>query len=168
MKIDELRDIIQLVNHSSFNEVQFEMKEEKIAKILIKKGSYLPTAVMDAEPSVEILPTLSSAAPVSVQQQEDSIISESKMSDIKATEEPHLHKIVSPMVGTFYGAPDPNSPKFVQIGDKVESNMVVCIVEAMKLYNEIEAEVEGQIVEILAENGQLVDFGQTLFLVKPE
>lgn len=79
-----------------------------------------------------------------------------------------LHKIVSPMVGTFYKAPSPDSDPYVKVGDKVHDSSVVCIVEAMKLMNEIEAEVRGEIVEILVENGQLVEYGQTLFLVKPE
>ena len=78
------------------------------------------------------------------------------------------HTITSPMVGTFYAAPSPESPPYVKVGDKVTEESVVCIVEAMKLMNEIEAEVKGEIVEVLVENGQLVEYGQELFLVKPE
>ena len=77
-----------------------------------------------------------------------------------------LHKIQSPMVGTFYESSSPDSPAFVQIGDKVSEEGIVCIVEAMKLFNEIEAEVSGEIVEILVKDGQLVEYGQPLFLVK--
>jgi acetyl-CoA carboxylase biotin carboxyl carrier protein len=72
------------------------------------------------------------------------------------------------MVGTFYKAPEPGKPPYVQVGDKVSKNTVVCIVEAMKLFNEIEAEVDGVIVKVLVEDGQLVEYGQPLFLVKPE
>lgn len=79
-----------------------------------------------------------------------------------------LHKIVSPMVGTFYRAPAPDADPFVKPGDRVTEKTVVCIVEAMKLMNEIEAEVKGEIVEVLVENGQLVEYGQPLFLVKTE
>ena len=79
-----------------------------------------------------------------------------------------LHRIVSPMVGTFYQAPSPDSEPYVKVGDRVDEKSVVCIVEAMKLMNEIEAEVKGEIVEVLVENGQLVEYGQPLFLVKTD
>ena len=78
----------------------------------------------------------------------------------------NLHKIVSPMVGTFYQSPSPDADVYVKVGSTVQSNTVVCIVEAMKLFNEIEAEVDGEIVEILVKDGQLVEYGQPLFLVK--
>lgn len=79
-----------------------------------------------------------------------------------------LHKITSPMVGTFYQAPSPDAPAYVKVGDKVGEETIVCIVEAMKLFNEIEAEIKGEIVEVLVKDGQLVEYGQPLFLVKPE
>lgn len=72
------------------------------------------------------------------------------------------------MVGTFYQAPNPDSPAYVKVGDKVGDETIVCIVEAMKLFNEIEAEVQGEIVEILVKDGDLVEYGQPLFLVKAE
>jgi acetyl-CoA carboxylase biotin carboxyl carrier protein len=79
-----------------------------------------------------------------------------------------FHTIESPMVGTFYRAPSPEADPYVQTGDKLTESTVVCIVEAMKLMNEIEAEVRGEVVEILVENGELVEYGQPLFLIKPE
>ena len=72
------------------------------------------------------------------------------------------------MVGTFYHSPSPDVDPYVKVGSKVSKDSIVCIVEAMKLFNEIEAEVNGEIVEILVKNGQLVEYGQPLFLVKPE
>lgn len=84
----------------------------------------------------------------------------------EAKEEDGLVAIVSPMVGTFYRAPSPEAPPFVEIGDDVEPGKVVCIVEAMKLFNEIEAEIRGKVVKILAENGKPVEYGQKLFLIK--
>ena len=72
------------------------------------------------------------------------------------------------MVGTFYSSPSPDAGDYVKIGSKVSKDSIVCIVEAMKLFNEIEAEVNGEIVEMLVKNGQLVEYGQLLFLVKPE
>ncbi|TGU69176.1 acetyl-CoA carboxylase biotin carboxyl carrier protein, partial [Mesorhizobium sp. M00.F.Ca.ET.186.01.1.1] len=78
----------------------------------------------------------------------------------------NLHTITSPMVGTFYAASAEDAPPYVAVHDRVEPASIVCIVEAMKLFNEIEAEVKGEIVSILVQNGQLVDHGQPLFLVK--
>jgi acetyl-CoA carboxylase biotin carboxyl carrier protein len=81
-------------------------------------------------------------------------------------EEEGLVAITSPMVGTFYRSPSPEAPPFVETGDKVEPGKVVCIIEAMKLFNEIEAEVKGTVVKILAENGKPVEYGQKLFLIQ--
>lgn len=81
-------------------------------------------------------------------------------------EEEGMIAITSPMVGTFYRAPSPESPPFVEIGDEVESGKVVCIIEAMKLFNEIEAEVKGKVARILVENGQPVEYGQKLILIR--
>ena len=80
----------------------------------------------------------------------------------------NLHKITSPMVGTFYQAPSPGAEPYVKVGSKITKNTIVCIIEAMKLFNEIEADVNGEIVEILVKDGQLVEYGQPLFLVKVE
>lgn len=78
-----------------------------------------------------------------------------------------LHVIKSPIVGTFYAAPGPDAPPFVKMGDSIQSGQVVCIVEAMKLMNEIEADMGGEIVGVLAENGQPVEYGQSLFALRP-
>ncbi|MBH8553179.1 acetyl-CoA carboxylase biotin carboxyl carrier protein [Nostocaceae cyanobacterium CENA357] len=79
-----------------------------------------------------------------------------------------LVDMVSPMVGTFYSAPAPSEPPFVEVGDRIKAGQTVCIIEAMKLMNEIEAEVSGQIVEILVQNGSPVEFGQQLVRIKPD
>jgi acetyl-CoA carboxylase biotin carboxyl carrier protein len=81
-------------------------------------------------------------------------------------EDDGLIAITSPMVGTFYRSPSPEAPPFVQMGDEVDNGKVVCIIEAMKLFNEIEAEVRGKIVKILVENGKPVEYGQKLMLIK--
>ncbi|MEA5507301.1 acetyl-CoA carboxylase biotin carboxyl carrier protein [Halotia wernerae UHCC 0503] len=81
---------------------------------------------------------------------------------------PKLVDMVSPMVGTFYSAPAPREPPFIEVGDRIKAGQTVCIIEAMKLMNEIEAEISGQIVEILVENGSPVEFGQQLVRIKPE
>ena len=79
-----------------------------------------------------------------------------------------LEVIKSPLVGTFYATPSPDSPPFVEAGSKVEPQMVVCIIEAMKVMNEIKTEVGGTIAEVLVKNGQAVEFGQALFKIRPE
>lgn len=85
---------------------------------------------------------------------------------VPMSEEEGIIAITSPMVGTFYRSPSPEAPSFVEAGHEVEPGKVVCIVEAMKLFNEIEAEVRGKVVKILVENGQPVEYGQKLFLIK--
>src|SRR3989339_660611 len=87
---------------------------------------------------------------------------------IKVNEDDGLIAITSPMVGTFYRSPSPGSPSFVKVGDSVDPAKVVCIIEAMKLFNEIEAEVSGKIEKILVEDGQPVEYGQKLMLIKKE
>jgi acetyl-CoA carboxylase biotin carboxyl carrier protein len=81
--------------------------------------------------------------------------------------EEKLHKITSPMVGTFYSAPSPDSPPYVTVGQTISKGQVVCIIEAMKMMNELESEINGKVVRVLVENGQPVEFGQALLLVEP-
>lgn len=83
------------------------------------------------------------------------------------TPKEELHLIKSPIVGTFFAAPSPEAPPFVKVGDAIQAGQVVCIIEAMKLMNEIEADLGGEIVGVLAENGQPVEYGQTLFALRP-
>ena len=85
-------------------------------------------------------------------------------------EQPHEEGavIVSPMVGTFYASPDPNSPEFVKVDDEVSDDTTVCIIEAMKIFNEIKAQCNGSIIKVLVSSGDPVEFGQPLFLVKPQ
>ncbi len=82
-------------------------------------------------------------------------------------EDPRLRKVVSPMVGTFYRSPSPGSKSYVEVGDKVDDDSILCIIEAMKLMNEIKAECTGVVKKIVAENGQPVEYGQVLFLIDP-
>ncbi|PGT87648.1 MULTISPECIES: acetyl-CoA carboxylase biotin carboxyl carrier protein [Bacillaceae] len=164
LKIQEIREMIKLIDQSSINEFTFEQDGSKIK---MKKQSHeVETVVRNvvAAPTVEAASTQSQPVPTQQPVQE---------APAPKTEEPkadtsNLHKITSPMVGTFYAASSPEAGNYVSVGSKVTNDSVVCIVEAMKLFNEIEAEVKGEIVEILVENGQLVEYGQPLFLVKPE
>ncbi len=82
-------------------------------------------------------------------------------------EQNNLHYITSPMVGTFYRAPDPSSPPFIDIGEPVEKNQTLCIIEAMKLMNEIESDIDGVLEEVFVENGKPVEYGKRLFAIRP-
>jgi acetyl-CoA carboxylase biotin carboxyl carrier protein len=95
------------------------------------------------------------------------VVAAPEAAPVPAAPKEELHVIKSPIVGTFYSAPGPDAPPFVKVGDRIQSGQVVCIVEAMKLMNEIEADMGGEVVGVLAENGQPVEYGQSLFALRP-
>jgi len=146
---------------------EFELEKDGV-RIRVKRGT-APSAALTQPPSID-RPTPSISA----------LDSSSSMATAAPTTEPSpastesgpaettegLYIIKSPIVGTFYAAPAPNAPPFVKLGDVVEVGQVLCIIEAMKLMNEIEAEVGGEIVKIYVENGQPVEYGQSLFAIK--
>lgn len=166
LKIQEIREIIKLVDASSIDEFVYEVDDTKVK--LKKNGT--TTVVTDAPAPVAKAVTVAPAAPatpvVEAPKAPKAPVAEKPAPKAEVASDASLHKIVSPMVGTFYKSPNPESPAFVQVGDKVGEESIVCIVEAMKLFNEIEAEVQGEIVEILVNDGELVEYGQPLFLVK--
>ena len=161
LKIQEIREIIKLIDQSSIEKFSYEVEG---AKIKLEKGrsqQVVPAAIAPIEqPAVQPVVTVKEVAKPVQQEAPVTVVAEGVQRD------PSLHEITSPMVGTFYAASSPDVDAFVQVGSKVTSESIVCIVEAMKLFNEIEAEVSGEIVEILAKDGQLVEYGQPLFLVK--
>ena len=151
-KLSEIKELIKLVDESSVQELEIENEGSRLSIRKPGKTEYVQAAVqpqMIAAPQVQPAAVASEAAP-----------------QVDTTS--HLHKIVSPMVGTFYRASSPEAGPFVSTGDKVVEKTTVCIIEAMKLMNELDADIKGEIVEVLVENGQLVEYGQPLFLVKPE
>ena len=156
-KLSEIKELIKLVDQTSVHEIEIENEGARLAirkpgrtEVVNVQTSSIPHTYVPAP-----APAAAPSAPAEAQQPAGRDLS-------------GLHQIVSPMVGTFYRAPSPDAPSFVNEGDKVHDKTVVCILEAMKLMNPLEAEVKGEIVEVLAQNGQLVEFGQPLFLVKPE
>ncbi|MDR4888878.1 acetyl-CoA carboxylase biotin carboxyl carrier protein [Fredinandcohnia sp. QZ13] len=166
LKIQELRELIKLVDHSNIDEFTFESEGSKI-KMKKNKETTVQTVVENKAQAQPVAPVVTEvpqavAQPAQPQTQQ----AQPAATSPAPTVDENLHKIVSPMVGTFYASPSPDAEAYVKKGDKVKEDSVVCIVEAMKLFNEIEAEVNGEIVEILVENGQLVEYGQPLFLVK--
>lgn len=162
-KVQEIREIIKLVDASSIDEFVYEADG---AKVKLKKKNGV-TEVVAPKKAVEAAPAPVAAAPAPVVEAAPAPKVEAAPA-APAAETAELHKITSPMVGTFYQAPNPESPAYVKVGDKVGEESIVCIVEAMKLFNEIEAEIKGEIVEVLVQDGQLVEYGQPLFLVKAE
>ncbi|MBV7507420.1 acetyl-CoA carboxylase biotin carboxyl carrier protein [Bacillus sp. sid0103] len=170
LKVQEIRELIKLVDQSSIDEFVYENEGSKIKMKKNASATYV-SQVSAAPCELEVIPTpvapvVTTATPaVAVQEVSQEV---QKQEPVKQTDTSNLHKIVSPMVGTFYASPTPDADVYVKPGSNVTKDSIVCIVEAMKLFNEIEAEIDGEIVEILVKNGQLVEYGQPLFLVKPE
>lgn len=150
--IRKLKELVKLMVENDLTELDLQDKEETVA---LRRGH--PGTVYAGQPVVH-------AAPVS---HAPSSTDSSGSSDSDSSDDDGLIAIESPMVGTFYSSPNPDSDAFVKIGDSVSSDTVVCLVEAMKVFNEIKAETSGTIAKCLVESGQAVEFGQKLFLVKP-
>ncbi|MEQ8416915.1 MAG: acetyl-CoA carboxylase biotin carboxyl carrier protein [Imperialibacter sp.] len=154
MKAKEIQDLIDFISKSGLEEVNIETEEFKIK---VKRNSDAPRMVehMPAAPApVAAAPAPAAAAPAAPAPKSGN--DESKYLTIK-----------SPMIGTFYRSPNPETDVFVKVGDKVKSGQPVCIIEAMKLFNEIESEVSGTIVKVLVDNASPVEYDQPLFLVDP-
>ncbi|MFS0635930.1 acetyl-CoA carboxylase biotin carboxyl carrier protein [Mesobacillus foraminis] len=166
LKVQEIRELIKLIDQSSIDEFTYEIEGSKIK--MKKKGAEQQVIVQPAH-AVEVPQPVqvqaAAAAPAPAVSSEE-LKQPSKEKDNQ--DQANLHKITSPMVGTFYASPSPDADVYVKAGSRVSNDSIVCIVEAMKLFNEIEAEINGEIVEVLVKDGQLVEYGQPLFLVKPE
>ena len=147
MEIEKIKEIFEAIKDTDIVEVEIE--KEGI-RIRIKRGftQQLTTPTLQETPLIKNLPQ---------ENQKYSKIKESK----------NLITIRSPMVGTFYRAPSPQAPPFVEEGDIISKGQVLCIIEAMKLMNEIESDVDGKIVSILVEDGKPVEYGEPLFLIEP-
>ncbi len=144
--IEGIERLINLVIEKQIAE--FELEKEGFRLRIVRGSQTLPA--LKTEPQVHIV----HSSPPAVVKEESTPSQE------------EFHYITSPIVGTFYRAPSPTSPPYVEVGDKVEKGQVLCIVEAMKLMNEIESDVSGIVKEILVENGQPVEWGQKLFAIK--
>ncbi len=162
-KLSEIKELIKLLDQTSVHELEIENEG---ARLLIRKPNKTENVLVTSAPQQMYAPVAQVQAPAiaAPAAPAPAPVQEEKAA-VKA-EDPSLHRILSPMVGTFYAAPSPGAAPYVQVGATVNEKTVVCIVEAMKLMNPIEAEVKGEIVEILVENGQLVEYGQALFVVK--
>lgn len=157
MKAKEIRDLIDFISSSGLDEVNIETQEFKISvkknKPVVTTIAEAPVAVASTAQAVEVpavAPTATGAPATEAPAAENNYI-----------------EIKSPMIGTFYNTPNPESDPFVSEGDTVKVGQTVCIIEAMKLFNEIESEFSGKIVKVLVENSSPVEFDQPLFLVDP-
>ena len=164
MDFKQIQELIKLINKSNIGEVSIEekgfrltirQKEEPAQNVIAAPVQTAPVAMQSVAAAQPVQQEASSGAPASGKQ--------------KAAE-PANDKLVtvrSPMIGTFYRSPAPGKPVFVEVGDEITPGKVVCIIEAMKLFNEIESEVKGRIVKVLADDASPVEYDQPLFLVEP-
>ncbi len=159
MDIKQIQELIKFVSKSGVNEVAIEQENFKITIKTNQNPVYLNAAI----PAVAPTPAPISAQPVAAPAlaQPVAAIAPTNQDSSKYV------TIKSPMIGTFYRSVSPEKSPFVNVGDQVEAGMVICIIEAMKLFNEIESEISGRIVKILADNASPVEYDQPLFLVEP-
>lgn len=163
MELKEIKELIKLVSEAGVSEVEVERGDFKIS---IKKTEEKTTIVQSAAPAQTPV-TMTVAAPAQTTQVVATEKMEAQASKSETLSGANLITIKSPMIGTFYKSSTPDKPAFVQVGDEIKPGKVLCIVEAMKLFNEIEAEVSGKIVKVLVENASPVEYDQPLFLVEP-
>ncbi|MDQ3748570.1 MAG: acetyl-CoA carboxylase biotin carboxyl carrier protein [Acidobacteriota bacterium] len=156
--MDELRELANLVNENGFTDFEFEN-----ANIRVRLSKNPAPQIIQSMPQ-QYAPAPVSTAAQTTQSKTEIIVAETALSETPTDE--NIHVITSPIVGTFYRSPAPDKEPYVKEGSNVSPDTIVCIVEAMKLMNEIEAEVAGEVVKIYVESGQPVEFGQPLFDIR--
>lgn len=157
MNLEEIKDLIKLVSKSGLGKVEIEREGFRISI----KGSQAEPIMVQAAPMVAAAAPVNTAAPVASSAPVAAPVAEAAADDSKYI------TVKSPMIGTFYRTPGPDKDPFVNVGDTIQKGDKVCIIEAMKTFNEIEAEVSGKIVKVLVDNASPVDYDQPLFLVDP-
>jgi acetyl-CoA carboxylase biotin carboxyl carrier protein len=156
-KLNELRELVEFLKANDIAE--FDMEQDDL-KVRIKfAGEPAPAGGIDMAQLSRLMAS-APAAPVAA------AVPAAASAAAPAPVEEALHEVKSPIVGTFYESPSPGAPPFVKVGDQVEVGQVLCIVEAMKLMNEIESDVAGEVVKRIASSGQPVEYGQPLFAIK--
>ena len=148
MNFKEIKELIEILDQSSLTEINIEDNKGSVVNLKKEKETEIVTPQVTQQPTQPITHTHNET-------QQKPSHSDNEYNTINA-----------PMVGTFYKSPSPDEEAYVQVGDKVTNESTVCILEAMKLFNEIQAETTGEIIEILVEDGQMVEYGQPLFKVK--
>lgn len=157
MDLKEIRQLIKIVESSEINELEIEEKDNKIRIVKTTSANGTVAQVMPA--AVQTIAASASSAETGTASEAGNTVAAPKKAD-------NIIEIKSPMVGTFYSAPSPDSDPYTEVGKSVKAGDVLCIVEAMKLMNEIESEYNGKIVEILVDNAQPVEYNQVLFLLE--
>ncbi len=154
MESSELRDLLDFLANSHF--VEFELEREGF-RLRVRKpeAGAQPAAPNGSPPAAVAVPVVAMPAPLPAPAAPIPVVEEG------------LFNVTSPMVGTFYRSPSPEAPPFADVGSRVRKGQTLCIVEAMKLMNEIESEVEGEVVEVLVANAQPVEYGEILFRIRP-
>lgn len=156
MNFKEIKELIEILDQSNLTEINIEDNKGSVVNLKKEKETEIITPQVAQQPAPSIAqPQVAQSAP----QVSDDAQAQEEVAD-------NYETINAPMVGTFYKSPSPEEGAYVQVGDKVSNDTTVCILEAMKLFNEIQAEISGEIVEILVEDGQMVEYGQPLFKVK--
>jgi oxaloacetate decarboxylase alpha subunit len=162
MNIKEIKELIEAVSQNGITELEVERAG---IKVRIKKEAQ-PVHVPSAAPVLGHSPEMSHHSPTAKAEAQVGAVVKPRTEPTLGTDAGELHIVRSPIVGTFYRASNPNSEPFVKVGDTVEPGRVLCIIEAMKLMNEIEAEVTGEVTQVNVENGEPVEFGQALFGIR--
>jgi len=161
MDIKQIQDLIRFVSKSGVNEVSIEQNDFKITIKTNQAPTYV-TANLPGEGAPAYTPAAAPAAPVA-----SAAPAAAAPAEAPAADTSKLITVKSPMIGTFYRSSSPEKPMFVNVGDEIKPGSVICIIEAMKLFNEIESEVSGRVVKILVDNASPVEYDQPLFLVEP-
>ncbi|MEX2947512.1 acetyl-CoA carboxylase biotin carboxyl carrier protein [Staphylococcus warneri] len=156
MNFKEIKELIEILDQSNLTEINIEDNKGSVVNLKKEKETEIITPQVAQQPA-------SSVAQPQVAQSAPQVSEDTQSQEVVAD---NYETINAPMVGTFYKSPSPEEGAYVQVGDKVSNDTTVCILEAMKLFNEIQAEISGEIVEILVEDGQMVEYGQPLFKVK--
>jgi acetyl-CoA carboxylase biotin carboxyl carrier protein len=160
-KLDELRELVEFLKANDIAEFDLEQTDMKVRiKFAGEPAAAAPAGGFDMAQLSRLMASAPAAAPVAA------AATPATGSAAPAVAEETLHEVKSPIVGTFYESPSPGAPPFVKVGDQVEVGQVLCIVEAMKLMNEIEADVAGEVVKRIAASGQPVEYGQALFAIR--
>jgi acetyl-CoA carboxylase biotin carboxyl carrier protein len=161
MDIKQIQELIRFVSKSGVNEVSIEEKEFKITI----KTNQAPTVVNATIPA-PVLPAAPAPLPAAVSAPQP-VAAPQAPASAPVAETSNYITVKSPMIGTFYRSASPDKPAFAEVGDEIKAGQAICIIEAMKLFNEIESEVSGRIVKVLVENASPVEYDQPLFLVEP-
>lgn len=163
MDIKEIQSLIKFVAKSGASEVKLEMED---VKITIRTGSH-QTSAPETTIVQQIPMATAPAAPVAAAPQEPVAAAPAPAAETASEDDSKYITIKSPIIGTFYRKPSPDKPAFVEVGSEIKQGDVLCVIEAMKLFNDIESEVSGKVVKILVDDSSPVEFDQPLFLVDP-